>query len=86
MTDRSDDSAVLGDGVDPHVAVEIVVNGEPMQVDGGATVADLLRRLDRDPRVLAVERNCDLVRRKLHGETRLEAGDRIEIVTLVGGG
>jgi thiamine biosynthesis protein ThiS len=65
---------------------EIWVNGERHEVPEGATVHSLLEELKREPKYLAVERNCTLVPRTQHAECRLEAGDRIEIVTLVGGG
>jgi thiamine biosynthesis protein ThiS len=64
----------------------ITVNGTPRQVPQGTTVADLLHELDLNPRFLAVERNLAVVPRAAQGECRLQAGDRLEIVTLVGGG
>ena len=64
----------------------IYVNAEPHPLDGPATVADLLRRLGKDPARLAVEVNGDLVRRAEHAEKALGENDRVEIVTLVGGG
>lgn len=67
-------------------SITITLNGTPRQVPPGTTVADLLRELDLNPRFLAVERNCGVVPRAAHGECRLEEGDRLEIVTLVGGG
>jgi thiamine biosynthesis protein ThiS len=66
--------------------VEIMVNGEPRQVAGGTTVSQLLTQLDFQPRYVAVERNRELVPRGQHAECVLHAGDRLEIVTLVGGG
>lgn len=66
--------------------MEIFVNGERRSVEPGATVADLLELLGLDPRQLAVERNRELAPRAEHAATRLEPGDRVEIVTLVGGG
>ena len=39
----------------------------------------------QDKRV-AVERNGEIVPKGRHAETRLDAGDRIEIVAAVGGG
>jgi thiamine biosynthesis protein ThiS len=62
------------------------VNGAARQVDSAATVASLLGELGLDPRQLAVERNLELVPRREHEATRLAEGDRLEIVTLVGGG
>ena len=66
--------------------LEVVLNGEPHRISEGATVADLLAGLGRDPRTVAVERNGDLVPRARFGETPLGAGDRLEVVHFVQGG
>lgn len=66
--------------------MEISVNGEPRRVEAGCTVARLLEELKLQPRYLAVERNQELVPRAAHAACVLQPGDRIEIVTLVGGG
>jgi sulfur carrier protein len=66
--------------------IDVTVNGEVISVDEGATVADLLVRLRLASQAVAVEVNLDLVPRARHAEVRLAAGDRVEIVTLVGGG
>jgi thiamine biosynthesis protein ThiS len=64
----------------------LIVNGEPHDVPPGTTVAGLLVQLKMQPRLVAVERNRDLVPRGQHADCTLEPGDRLEIVTLVGGG
>ena len=64
----------------------ISLNGVSRTLPDAATVADLLAELKLDSRTLAVERNLALVPRRRHAEERLEEGDRVEIVTLVGGG
>ena len=64
----------------------LTVNGEPREVPAGTTVAALLAELNVPARGSAVERNRELVPRRDHAETPLAAGDRVEIVTLVGGG
>lgn len=66
--------------------IEITVNGTPRQVRSGITVADLIAELGFAGRPVAVERNREVVPRKAHPETRLAAGDRLELVTFVGGG
>lgn len=64
----------------------IRLNGEPTEVASGSTVLDLLERLDRHPRTVAVERNGDIVPRQRYGETVLAEGDRLEVVHFVQGG
>ena len=66
--------------------VQIVMNGDPQEVEPGTTVAGLLAALKMQPRYVAVERNFELVPRTRHAECVLEDGDKLEIVTLVGGG
>ena len=66
--------------------MQIIVNGEPQHVSPGTTVAELVADLGLQPRYVAVECNDDLVPRARHEERVLAAGDRLEIVTLVGGG
>jgi thiazole synthase len=64
----------------------ITINAEPRSFAGPVTVADLLRQLGRDPKRLAVEVNEIVVRRDEQELRALTDGDRVEIVTLVGGG
>ena len=66
--------------------MEINVNGQNRQVDAGTTVARLLEQLELAGKPVAVEINLELVPRAKHAEHRLAEGDRLEIVTLVGGG
>ena len=66
--------------------VPVTVNGEPRDLPAGLTVAGLLEELGVPARGSAVERNRQLVPRRDHATATLQAGDRIEIVTLVGGG
>jgi len=62
------------------------VNGEARSLPEPLTVAQLLERLGYDRRRVAVEINGEVVPAARHGEQALTAEDRIEIVTLVGGG
>jgi sulfur carrier protein len=63
----------------------ITVNGKPVEAAATDLSALLLELGIRGER-MAVERNLELVPRRLWPQTRIEAGDRIEIVHLVGGG
>jgi sulfur carrier protein len=64
----------------------IVVNGEPTAAVPGETVADLIARLGLTSSPCAVELNRRVVPRRDHTSTPISADDRLEIVTLVGGG
>lgn len=66
--------------------ITIHINGTPREIPAGTSVAGLLDLLQKNPRFLAVERNQELVPRTTHTNCQLQAGDQIEIVTLVGGG
>ena len=66
--------------------VQITVNGKVREVAAGTSIAGLLAELDLQPPQVAVEVNLELIPRGRHAEHRLEPGDRLEVVTLVGGG
>jgi len=69
-----------------NTCVEITVNGQSRQVPEGTTLAALLEQLGLAGKPLAVEVNLQLIPRQQHVQHLLKAGDRVEIVTLVGGG
>jgi sulfur carrier protein len=64
----------------------VTVNGDPRRVPDGLTLAQLVSELGLQKNPIAVELNRTVVPRDRHGETHLAEGDRLEIVTLVGGG
>ena len=66
--------------------MEITINGEPKTINPETTLAGLIDQLGMQPRHLAVERNLELVPRNDHADCVLQQNDRLEIVTLVGGG
>ena len=66
--------------------MRVNVNGQDKEVPAGVTVAALISLYKLQPRHVAVEVNRDLVPRRTFDETSLQEGDRVEIVTLVGGG
>ena len=72
--------------MDTALAVSIVVNGGAELVPDGLSVAGLLSHLRLDARKVAVERNEEIVVRSSYDSTRLQAGDRFEIVHFIGGG
>lgn len=67
-------------------SVQITVNDKVREVAPGTSIAALLAELELQPPQVAVEVNLELIPRGRHAEHRLEPGDRLEVVTLVGGG
>jgi thiamine biosynthesis protein ThiS len=67
-------------------SIDVVINGESRTVPQGTTVSALIELLGLGDRRVAVERNRDIVPRAQHASTILAAGDRVELVTFVGGG
>lgn len=66
--------------------MQLFVNGQPQEVPDGLTVSDLIARLGLDRSACAAEVNRELVPKREHSDRRLREGDRVELVTLVGGG
>jgi thiamine biosynthesis protein ThiS len=64
----------------------LTVNGDQRVIAGPATLADLLRQLDLDARMVVVELNREIVRRPRLEETEVQNGDTVELVHFVGGG
>ena len=66
--------------------MRLLLNGEERDLAGVSNVADLVASLGLDPRKVAVEHNLEIVPRSIYAVTALADGDRIEIVTFIGGG
>lgn len=64
----------------------ITLNGDPYELPGPTTVSELLRRLDIDPRRVAVELNLEVLKRAAFDTATIREGDTVEIVNFVGGG
>ena len=64
----------------------LTLNGSPVTLEEGLTVAALLRQLNLPPERVAIERNGSILPKAAYQETRLAEGDRLEIVQFVGGG
>ena len=64
----------------------LTINGEARSFAGLTDVAALVAALGLDARKVAVERNLEIVPRSAYVRTPLADGDRIEIVSFIGGG
>jgi len=66
--------------------IQVSVNGESRELPDATSVAGLVVDLELTPEEVAVELNKRLVPRRERETTPLSDGDRVELVTLVGGG
>ena len=67
--------------------MEVTLNGTTRIVEASASdIAALIRALGLEGKRIAVERNGEIVPKSRYAETRLLAGDKLEIVAAVGGG
>lgn len=64
----------------------IVVNGEPRQVERGFSVSTLLAQLGLSLDYLVVEHNSVIISRDAYDSTMLNADDRVELISFIGGG
>lgn len=66
--------------------IGVTVNGAATSFDRGTTVTELLNQLGVASERVAVEVNLTVIDRRLFDQTRIDEGDRVEIVSFVGGG
>jgi len=64
----------------------ITVNGKQIQLTSEMSVADYLEENNYQINRIAVEMNEEILPKYSYSETMLKDGDRLEIVTFVGGG
>ncbi len=64
----------------------VTVNGSGRELAGEATVADAVAAVTRQTRGLAVAVNGEVVPRAYWAQTRLRAGDQVEVLTASQGG
>ena len=66
--------------------VKLQVNGEEKHCLSGNNLPQFLTEMGLNPRLIAVEYNGEILHRQYWENTILQTGDRLEIVTIVGGG
>lgn len=66
--------------------ITLQVNGNQRSCPVGTTLPQLLTQLAMDPRLVAVEYNGEILHRQFWETTVMQTDDRLEVVTIVGGG
>ena len=64
----------------------ITVNGKQIQLASEMSVADYLEQNNYQIKMIAVELNEEILPKYSYSDTMLKDGDRLEVVTFVGGG
>ncbi len=67
-------------------SLELQVNGETRTCVEETNLPNLLVQLGYNPRLVAVEYNGEILHRQYWENTKIQPNDRLEIVTIVGGG
>jgi sulfur carrier protein len=66
--------------------IVIYVNGNPHSLERSLSILELCQVLGIHPRLVAIEYNGEILHRQFWQATQVNSGDRLEIVTIVGGG
>lgn len=72
--------------IDAAPGIALTLNGREVELPRAATVATLVEGFAPSARMVAVERNGEIVPRLRWEATPLVAGDRVELVRFVQGG
>jgi sulfur carrier protein len=67
-------------------SVQLQVNGETRNCPAQTNLPVFLASIDLNPQLVAVEYNGEILQRSLWPQTIIQQDDRLEIVTIVGGG
>jgi len=66
-------------------SIGIQLNGEQLSVQA-RTLSGLVTELGLEKRMIAIEKNLEVVPKSQYDATPLQTGDRIELVHMIGGG
>jgi sulfur carrier protein len=66
--------------------IVLQVNGRSLELDGPTSLLTYLEKLGVNARAVAVELNGAILERSAYADAKLDEGDVVEIVRMVGGG
>ena len=64
----------------------VIVNGNERTIEEGATLLELLKKLDLEGKVMAAAVNMEIVKQDQWDIHKLVDGDKLELLDFVGGG
>jgi sulfur carrier protein len=66
--------------------MNITINGKPQQLAQAKSLSDIVSSYGKNPRAVITELNGTIIPHDQRLHTSLKEGDRLEVVTFVGGG
>ena len=66
--------------------MDIVLNNKPRNIEERSSLHDLLKNLKLNPDNVVTELNLKIIKKDKRKSTILKNGDRVEIITFMGGG
>jgi len=66
--------------------IALQINGRRVELEGPTALLTYLEKLGVSPRAVAVEHNGTIIERSGYADAKLDDGDVVEIVRMVGGG
>ena len=66
--------------------MKVWINGEPAEINGATSIAELAARYGLQPNTVLIEHNAIALHQREWVERFLTEGDRIEVVRVVAGG
>ena len=64
----------------------VIVNGNERTIEEGATLLELLKKLDLEGKVMAAAINMEIVKQDQWDQHKLVDSDKLELLDFVGGG
>ena len=66
--------------------MNIIVNGENLNISDNSTISQLLQKLEVSDKVMAVAVNMEIVKKDKWDTHKIEKGNKLELLHFVGGG
>lgn len=66
--------------------MKIIINGDEIEIDNNLSVAEVLKKLNLEDRVMAVALNMNIIKQDVWSQQRVSEGDKLEFLDFVGGG
>jgi len=66
--------------------INFILNQKNYCINDGASITDLIDKLDIGEQKIALEKNLQIITRSLWQSTKIKENDKIEIVRAIGGG